>query len=80
MALTMQTLGQRLRYYRSLSNKSQKQVENETGIPQTTLSGWENDSYEPKATEIKLLAECYSISIHQLLGVDGIQFPNQEAH
>jgi len=69
MTLRAMTLGQRLRYYRDLLQKSQKQVENETGIPQTTLSGWENDGYEPKATELKLLANCYQVSVHKLLGI-----------
>ena len=61
------TFGQRMRYYRQKINASQADIELKTGIPQTTLSRWENDSAEPRITELILLATAYGVTIAELL-------------
>jgi len=61
------TFGQRLKYFRKKVRKSQKKIEGETGIPQTTLSGWENDISEPTVSDIVKLATAFDIQPSDLL-------------
>ena len=64
------TFGERLKKIRQSVQKSQKQIQIETGIPQTTLSGWENDISEPTASDIIKLATVFNITVTQLLEGD----------
>ena len=61
------TLGQRIKHFRKAAKKSQKDIYAETDIPQTTLSGWENDICEPGATAIIKMAKAFGVSVIQLL-------------
>lgn len=61
------TFGQRIRFFRNRVKKSQKDVENETAIPQTTLSGWETGISEPRASELQKLAAALGVSIADLM-------------
>lgn len=42
-------------------------------IAQGTLSGWENNKYEPDLTSIAKMAEIFDVSVDYLLGVSDIQ-------
>lgn len=61
------TLGERLKHFRIEANKTQKSVELEIGIPQSTLSGWENDIAEPGSSDLIKLASHYRVSVLKLL-------------
>ena len=61
------TFGQRIRFYRQRINKSQKIIEAETGIPQTTQSGWENDKTEPTVSDAQKLAAALGVTLAELI-------------
>lgn len=61
------TLGEKIRLYRREKKLSQKEVEIVTGIPQTTLSGWENDKTEPGISDFIKLAAALKVSMTDLL-------------
>ena len=61
------SLPQRLKHFRAEAKKTQKNVEKEIGIPQATLSGWENGLSEPSASDLIKLAKCYRVSELKLL-------------
>lgn len=61
------TIGQRLKIFRRKIRKSQKDIEGEVGIPQTTLSGWENDISEPTASDIVKLSTALCVTVTELL-------------
>jgi Predicted transcriptional regulators len=62
------TLGQRIKLYRKQAKKSQKDIEQEAQIPQTTLSGWENDKSEPTVSDAIKLAKALKVSVTELIG------------
>jgi len=62
------TVGGMIRKFRQATNKSQKALQGETGIPQTTLSSWETDKTEPQATQLKILAAALGVSVGDLVG------------
>jgi len=68
MSLTKTTFSKRLRYLRVLAGKSQQQIYKETGIPQTTISCWENAIGEPSVSDLPKLAAALGISVSDLLG------------
>jgi len=59
--------GERIKTLRVLSKKSQTCVSTETGIPQTTISDWENDKSEPTVSDTKKLAVALNVSVAELL-------------
>ncbi|MBP2652207.1 MAG: Helix-turn-helix domain [Firmicutes bacterium] len=61
-------IGRLIRKFRQAANKSQKALQDETGIPQTTLSGWENNKTEPQATQLRKLALALGVSVGELIG------------
>ncbi|GMB00398.1 helix-turn-helix transcriptional regulator [Pelosinus sp. IPA-1] len=61
------SLGKRIKLFRNQLRKSQKEIESITGIPQTTLSGWENDNSEPAASDIIKLASVLRVTVNDLL-------------
>jgi len=62
------TLGARLRGMRKVAKESQIGLSIKTGIPQTTISDWENDKSEPTASDIVKLATALGVTITELLG------------
>jgi transcriptional regulator with XRE-family HTH domain len=62
------TLGSRIKFFRNQLRMSQKDIEMKTNIPQTTLSGWENDKYEPTLSDAKKLATALGVTVSDLLG------------
>lgn len=59
--------GKRLCFLRKKSGKTQKQLEAATGIPQRTLSDWENNKAEPGVSDAVKLAKALGISIVELI-------------
>lgn len=60
-------LGDKLRFFRNKVSKSQKKVGAETGIPQTTISGWENGISEPTLSDAHKLANALGVTVNDLL-------------
>lgn len=60
-------LGQKIKHFRQRAKKSQRDIQVDTGIPQTTLSGWEAEKFEPKASELQKLATALGVSVAELL-------------
>ncbi|MBP2626314.1 MAG: helix-turn-helix domain protein [Firmicutes bacterium] len=64
----MTTVGSILRELRILKNKTQKEVFQDTGIHNKTLSGYENNVSEPDFDTIKTLAVYYETTTDYILG------------
>ncbi len=43
------------------------------GVVQGTLSGWENNKYEPDLTSLTKMAEIFDVSVDYLLGVSDVE-------
>lgn len=63
----MSGIGERLRAARERKNLKQTQVKERTGINNKTLSGYENGVSEPDFDSLKILAECYDVSLDYIL-------------
>lgn len=50
---------------------TQKEVEAETGIKQSTLTKYENGRLEPDLEKLGILADFYGVSVDWLLGTRG---------
>lgn len=61
------TFGSRMREFRTGLNQSQAIIASKTGIPQTTISDWENDKSEPTVSDIMKLSSALGVSISKLL-------------
>lgn len=62
--------GQSIKAARINAGLTQKEVSAKTGIPQNTISWIELDKGLANIEQCKLLAECYNITINELIGVD----------
>lgn len=56
----------KLKYYRKKAGLSQSKLAELTGIPQTTISGWEKDIGEPSVTRAILLAQALQTTVEEL--------------
>ena len=64
----MSTLSENLRYYRTLSGKTIKQISNETGIPVPTYNGWELGNRVPRnLDDLDPIAKALDITKDMLL-------------
>ncbi|MFA7136194.1 MAG: helix-turn-helix transcriptional regulator [Bacteroidales bacterium] len=63
--------GTKLRYLRKQLNISQQKLGEETGIPQTTISDWENNKYLPNINEAVKLAAALGVTLTELLEKSG---------
>lgn len=61
------TFGKRICFLRLRIGKSQKRIEAETGIPQRTLSDWENDNSEPSVSDAVKLASAFGVTVGELI-------------
>jgi transcriptional regulator with XRE-family HTH domain len=61
--------GKSVRKMRKKLNMSQAKLSELTGIPQTTISGWEN-RYEPNIKEILKIATAFGCSLQELLNCE----------
>mgnify|MGYP001140664334 CR=1 FL=1 len=50
---------------------TQKEVEKETGIKQSTITKYENGRLEPDLEKLGILADFYGVSVDWLLGTRG---------
>lgn len=60
--------GKYIKQARLLAGKTQKEVSNETKLPQPTISWIENDKGIANIYDCVLLAKCYGITIDELIG------------
>ena len=70
-----QTLGKRLKYYRTLKGYSQEELASFSSIGIRTIQRIEKDEVQPHLQTIKLLAESLEIGIDDLKIIDN---PNHE--
>lgn len=66
--------GNELKEIRKIHKKSQVEVANATGIPQTTISFIESDKGIPNIYQCIKLADFYDVSLDELIGRE---FPNK---
>ena len=57
-----------LRENRKSRNLTQVQLQNATGIPQSTLSAWEKGTNIPNIVDCMKLADFYGITLDELVG------------
>lgn len=62
---------ERIKKARLKSGFTQKEVEQETKIKQSTIAKYENGQLEPDLEKLGLLAEFYQVSLDWLLGTGG---------
>lgn len=70
--------GKRLRRVRLHTGKTQKELAVATGIPQTTISGWETGPSEPQVSELHLLAKALGIAPLELLDDKDDSLPRKD--
>lgn len=61
----------KIRKARNNTGFTQKEVEKETGIKQSTLTKYENGKLEPDPEKLGILADFYGVSVDWLLGTRG---------
>lgn len=66
----MQTFGQRLKELRLEKNLTQPELAKILGVSNGMISFWENDKYEPTATNIANVAKFFNVSTDFLLGLE----------
>lgn len=71
-----QTLGKRIIFHRKRMGLTQDQLAERLGVTAQAVSKWENDQSCPDITMLPKLAEIFSITIDELLGVE----PSGEVH
>lgn len=71
----MESIGSRIKEVREQKGLTQKQVAEEVGITEATLSRYENDLREPKAEIVSKLAKALGVSSDFLLGKTNVQQP-----
>lgn len=72
-------LGERLKFLRQQTNKTQQQIADKLGITRAAYSHFENDRNQPDSDTIVRLAELFEVSTDYLLGRDEkkpVQDPN----
>ena len=65
----MQTLGERIAYYRKAANMTQAELAEACSVTAQAVSKWENDLTAPDISLIPKLAELFHITTDELLGV-----------
>ncbi len=66
----MKTVAENLKYHRELNHLSQSALAKATGIPQTTISAYENGANLPNIQNCITLADFYEITLDELVGRD----------
>ena len=69
----MNKISKNLKYHRESNNLSQTALAKATGIPQTTISAYENGTNIPNIINCITLANFYGITIDELIGRDEIK-------
>ena len=65
----MQTLGERIAYYRKAANMTQAELAEACSVTAQAVSKWENDLTAPDISLIPKLAKLFHITTDELLGV-----------
>lgn len=69
------TFAEKLKSARKKMGFTQKDVALETGIPQSTISKYENKELEPSIEFLGMLADLYEVSADWLIGTKGRNKP-----
>ncbi|ATX66758.1 helix-turn-helix domain-containing protein [Roseinatronobacter bogoriensis] len=69
------TFGDRLTAARDAQGLSQAQLARRLGVKLKTVQGWENDSSEPRANKLQMVAGLLNVSIRWLLTGEGDGVP-----
>jgi transcriptional regulator with XRE-family HTH domain len=69
------TFGDRLTAARDAQGLSQAQLARRLGVKLKTIQGWENDSSEPRANKLQMVAGLLNVSIRWLLTGEGDGVP-----
>ena len=69
----MQTLGERIAYYRKRRGLTQEQLAEKCSVTPQAVSKWENDLSAPDISLLVPLAELFGISADELLGKEKAQ-------
>lgn len=64
----MNTLGQRIAYYRKAANLTQAELAEACSVSAQAVSKWENDLTAPDISLLPRLAELFHITVDELLG------------
>ncbi len=67
--------GKNLKRIRENNGYTQSALSKKTGIPQTTISGWETGKYVPDITEAVILARTLNCSLESLIDQDQANLP-----
>lgn len=59
--------GNRLKMYRKKLNETQSSISLKSSIPQTTISDWENNKYEPTVSDVLALSKALNVTVSELL-------------
>ncbi|MDU6360675.1 MAG: helix-turn-helix domain-containing protein [Clostridiales bacterium] len=62
-------LTKRLKEERHLLGLSQKDLAKKIGVSQQTVGSWETGRTEPDQNSLKLLSDCFNVSLDYLMGV-----------
>lgn len=62
---------EKMRKARKLTGMTQREVSEETGIPQSTIAYIETGKREPDIEKLGILADFYEVSVDWLLGTKG---------
>lgn len=65
--MELKEIGKNMKFAREQSGKDVYQVESETNINHSNIYRWENGQVEPKITQLIKLAQCYGITVDELV-------------
>jgi transcriptional regulator with XRE-family HTH domain len=61
------TLGEKIKFHRSMKGLTQKQLGNMTGIHEVTIRKYEADKMTPKKEQLEKISECLSVPYNEFL-------------
>ncbi len=64
------TLGKRLKDLRLEKGLGQVELAKRVGVSKSLISAWENDLYDPKLSNLILVAKFFEVSIDYLAGLE----------
>lgn len=71
----MEQIKNALKYHREANRVSQTALSKATGIPQTTISAYENGTNVPNIVNCIILADFYGITLDELVGRECVPVP-----
>ena len=70
-----ETLGGRIKAYREALGLSQERLAEAAKVGQGSISRWEDNQFEPRASELQRLAAALGLNIHYLIAGEGPEAP-----